>query len=68
VVIVMADDSGAAKRVCSREWLYTAISRAKQCCVLVGKLSVAQGFTRRTAIDKRKTFLAWQIKEGMKAF
>lgn len=65
-VVVMVDDSGAAKRVCSREWLYTAISRAKQCCYLVGKLGVASGFTRRTAIDKRKTFLAYQIKEGTK--
>ncbi len=67
VVIVMVDDSGGAKRVCSREWIYTAISRAKQCCVLVGKMAVAQGFTKRTAIDKRRTFLAQKIKEGMRA-
>jgi hypothetical protein len=65
VVIVMIDDSGAAKRVCSREHLYTSISRAKQCCVLVGKLGVAQGFCRRTAIDKRKTMLVHRIKESL---
>lgn len=67
VVIYMVDDSGGAKRVCTREHLYTGISRAKQCCVLIGKLSVAQGFCRRTAIDKRRTFLAQKIREGMKA-
>lgn len=67
VAVVMVDESGGAKRVCSREWLYTSISRAKQCCVLIGKLAVAQSFTKRTAIDKRKTFLAHKIKEGMRA-
>lgn len=65
VAIVMIDESGGAKRVCSREWLRTAISRAKRNCILIGKLSVAQGFCRRTAIDKRRTFLAEKIKEGM---
>ncbi len=66
VVIVMIDDSGGAKRVCSREWLYTAISRAKQRCFLIGDLEVAQQFCRRTAIDKRKTFLKQKIQEGLK--
>lgn len=65
VVIVMVDDSGGAKRICSREWLYTAISRAKNCCYLVGNLATAQGFCRRTAIDKRKTFLKERIQQGM---
>ena len=67
VVIVMVDDSGGAKRICSREWLYTAISRAKNCCYLVGNLGIAQGFCRRTAIDKRKTFLKERIQEGMRS-
>lgn len=65
VVIVMVDEGGAAKRVCSKEWLYTSISRAKQCCVLIGKLEVARTFTRRTAIDKRKTFLKELLQQGM---
>lgn len=67
VVIVMVDDSGGAKRVCSREWLYTAISRAKRHCYLIGNLEAAQGFCRRTAIDKRKTFLKERIQQGIKA-
>lgn len=64
VIIYMVDESGGAKRICTREHIYTGISRAKQCCVLVGKLSVAQSFTKRTATDKRRTFLAWRIQEG----
>lgn len=63
VAIVVVDESGGAGQVCSREWIYTAISRAKQCCYLVGPLHVAQNFVRRTAIDKRKTFLAERICE-----
>ena len=56
-MIVMIDDYPGAKRVCSREWLYTAISRAKQKCILIGKKSVADAMCNRTAVDKRKTFL-----------
>lgn len=67
VAIVMIDDSGAAKRVCDRAWIYTAISRAKQCCVLIGKLEVARGFCKRQTIAKRKTFLKEHIREGMRA-
>jgi len=52
--------------VCSREWVYTAISRAKRLCLLVGKLATAHGFCRRTAINERKTFLVEQIQEQVK--
>lgn len=68
ITLVMLDESGGAKRVCSREWLYTAISRAKQCCALVGNLSTAHGFCKRTVIDKRKTFLMQRIIAGMEKF
>jgi ATP-dependent exoDNAse (exonuclease V) alpha subunit len=66
VILYMVDESAGARRLCTREHIYTGISRAKQCCVLVGKLSVAQSFCKRTAIDKRKTFLAERIQEGMR--
>lgn len=65
VVIVMLDDSGAAKQVCSRNWLYTAISRAKLFGLMIGKKSTALDMCRRDGL-KRKTFLKELILEGMK--
>ncbi len=56
-VIVGLDPSPAAQRVCSREWLYTAISRAKRACTLVGLKATADNYCRRRAIGLRKTFL-----------
>ncbi|MGB0600531.1 MAG: ATP-dependent DNA helicase, partial [Rubripirellula sp.] len=63
VVIVMLDDSGSARRVCSREWIYTAISRAKTLCILVGQKGVANSMCRVTKIKERKTFLRELIIE-----
>lgn len=60
-VIVLGDEYPGAKRVCSREWLYTAISRAKQRCVLVGKKSTFDGYCRRVALGQRKTLLKERI-------
>jgi hypothetical protein len=57
VVIVLVDEYPGAKRVCSREWLYTAISRAKQDCWLVGRKSTMDAFCRNQLLPKRKTFL-----------
>lgn len=56
-VIVMLDDYPGARMVCSREWLYTSISRAKQRCVLIGKKSVADSMCKRVSLNARKTFL-----------
>lgn len=55
--IVIIEDTPGAKRVCSREHVYTAISRAKKLCVLVGKMGVLEAFCRKVSLDKRKTFL-----------
>jgi exodeoxyribonuclease V alpha subunit len=62
IVIVMLDESGGARRVCSREWLYTAISRAKEQCYVIGKENLAHDMVRRSKINDRKTFLAEQIQ------
>jgi exodeoxyribonuclease V alpha subunit len=61
VAIVMLDDSPGGKMVCSKEWAYTAISRAKQRCYLIGKKSTADAMCRKQVIDKRKTFLRERI-------
>jgi len=64
-VIVMLDDSGAAKQVCSREWIYTAISRAKTGCFLVGTYQAALMMSKRVALDKRLTMLSGLMKEKL---
>lgn len=56
-VIVMVDEYPGARMICAREFWYTAISRAKLKCVLIGKKSVIDSGCRRVAIGKRKTFL-----------
>lgn len=61
--IVVIDDSVGAKMVCSREWLFTALSRFKVCCQLVGKISVAKSFCLRSSLNTRKTFLVDRISE-----
>lgn len=62
VVIVMIDEHPSASNVCSKQWLFTGISRAKSFCVLIGKHSTALQMCTRDALFKRKTFLAEQIR------
>lgn len=57
VVIVMLDEYPGARMVCSREWLYTAISRGKRLTLLVGKEAVAKQMCRKVSLGNRKTFL-----------
>ena len=63
VVIVVLDDYPGARMVCSREWLYTAISRGKTAVLLLGNKAVADGMVKRPALHKRKTFLAELMRE-----
>jgi exodeoxyribonuclease V alpha subunit len=55
IAIVVLD--AAAKMLTSREWLYTAISRASELCILVGSMGTALKMAIRPSLDKRKTFL-----------
>ncbi|XZE20882.1 ATP-dependent DNA helicase [Pirellulaceae bacterium SH449] len=59
--IVLIDDYPGAKQICDRSWIYTAISRAKDTCHLVGKFETAMRFCWEMKIDKRKTFLTERI-------
>ncbi len=56
-VIVLLDTYPGASRICSREWLYTAISRAELRCFLVGEKATADRMCRNVSLWKRKTFL-----------
>lgn len=59
-IVVMIDKTG--DRVAAREWHYTAISRASQLCITIGKRSVLDCQARRVTLDRRKTFLAELIE------
>jgi len=69
VVIVVLDEYPGARMVADRGWVYTAISRAKKLCLLLGKLETAHRFCRQTKIHQRKTFLAelikWEVAKKM---
>lgn len=62
VVFVMLDEYPGARMVCDRSWIYTAISRAKSKCLLIGKKAAADAMCRREKIGKRKTFLRERIQ------
>jgi exodeoxyribonuclease V alpha subunit len=62
VAITILDESAAAARLCSREWIYTAISRGKKITYCIGREETAQNFCLRTVVDKRKTFLVQKIR------
>lgn len=57
VAIVMLDQYPGAKLVCSREWIYTALSRAKKLCLCIGTKDTAYSMVGRQSLWKRKTFL-----------
>ena len=63
IVLQVLDEYSGAKMVCSREWLYTALSRFTVACFLVGRLTTAAAMIRRVALDKRKPFLEELIQQ-----
>lgn len=63
-VVVMLDDYPGARMVCDRSWLYTAISRAKTKCWMLGNRSTADRMCRTSKIWHRKTFLRELILRG----
>lgn len=60
-VIVVIDP--LARVICTREHLYTSISRAKELCLLVGQRRVADEFCRKVALGRRKTFLVELLRQ-----
>jgi exodeoxyribonuclease V alpha subunit len=61
VVIVALDSYSGAKMICDRAWIYTAISRARKKCFLVGPGELAERFCTVQKIGQRKTFLKERI-------
>lgn len=60
-VVVIADDSQAARFVCSRAWWYTAFSRGKKLVVSIGKRSVIDSDCLRVDMLERRTHLASKL-------
>ncbi len=62
VVIVMIDDHNGAQRLCTRNWIYTAISRAKLLCVTIGQRRLVDQMCGKDGL-KRRTFLVERLQE-----
>jgi len=56
----MADSKGAM--VQSRQWLFTAISRAEIATFVIGQKQVVNAMLKRDGISGRKTFLVERIR------
>lgn len=61
VVIVMIDDHNGAQRLCTRNWIYTAISRAKTLCVTIGQRRLVDQMCGKDGL-KRRTFLVERLQ------
>lgn len=62
-VIVVVIDFNAGNIGC-REWIYTAISRAKTFAIVIGPSQMVARFIARRELGNRKTFLRELIVEG----
>ena len=56
-VLVVIEEGPGVGLVCSKEWLYTSLSRASQLCITVGREGVMRQMARRETLTRRKTFL-----------
>lgn len=62
VVLSMLDDSNGANWVTSREWHYTAISRAEKICMTIGNWNTLMRQGNKVSLTGRKTFLSERLK------
>ena len=66
VCLVVIDSSSGARMVQSRQWFYTAISRAKTFCVTIGQSSVIRDMMSRDGM-RRQTLLVERINKELAA-
>ena len=62
VCIIAIDESNGARRLVDRSHVYTAVSRAKHRCVLVGNIQTVYRSIRQSSIWRRRTLLKERIK------
>ena len=63
IVIIALDPSFAGGMVCDRHWIYTAISRARQRCYILGSESQIRTMIRKSNMWNRKTTLVEQYQD-----
>ena len=61
IVIYMVDETPSARRVCSRELVYTALSRFEKVIFTIGRLGTLRSDCRIESLKHRKTFLREMI-------
>jgi hypothetical protein len=62
---VIACIDPAAKSIADKSFWYTAISRAKKACILIGPKVVFDRQVKKQSMNRRKTFLCEQLKDSM---
>lgn len=62
VVLVIVDEYPGAQRVCTRNWIYTALSRAKEMCITIGRRNLIDKMCQKDGL-RRRTFLVERVKE-----
>lgn len=63
VVIIILDASFAAGMICDRHWIYTAISRARNRCYILGSESQVKAMIKKSKMWERETTLVERIRE-----
>jgi ATP-dependent exoDNAse (exonuclease V) alpha subunit len=62
VLISIVDDSTAANWTTSREWHYTACSRAEKMLIMIGKWETLMKQAKKISLMHRKTFLVEDLQ------
>lgn len=60
--VILIDDYAGAQRLCTRNWLFTGISRAKKLCITIGPQRLAQQMCQKDGL-RRMTFLVERVRE-----